>query len=286
MIDVYSIEAWVKPLEQCVINEHDEMDHNDGSHDLSHLKRVSSKACSFAQAEGGSVLVTFAAGMLHDIISLPKNHPDAKKSSLYASQRAEILLLKLGFPKELIPRVCHAIHAHSFSAGVPPETIEAKCVQDADRLESLGALGLMRTFYTSGHFGSKLIDEHDPEGVSRKLNDKEFALDHFPLKLFTLEGTMKTGQGKILARRLSQLLHQFRKDLIDDQIRGNTTSDRFLIAKLYHSAGVLNLELFYPTDPFALSGREINPKKYALDQQLTIKSSYSRNFLNQLKSEL
>ncbi|HDO7482899.1 TPA: HD domain-containing protein, partial [Escherichia coli] len=76
------------------------------------------------------------------------------------------------FPAEKIEAVCHAIAAHSFSAQIAPLTTEAKIVQDADRLEALGAIGLARVFAVSGALGLALFDGEDPFAQHRPLDDK------------------------------------------------------------------------------------------------------------------
>jgi uncharacterized protein len=276
---------WIKPIKKAVIDELLSTENDDGSHDMGHLQRVSSLSRRFACEEGANELVAYTAGMLHDIVNLPKNHPNIKNCSLLASDRARTILGELNFPKELIPNVCHAILAHSFSANVEPKTIEAKCVQDADRMEAIGALGLMRLFYVSGKFGSKLMNEMDPEGYNRKLNDKEYALDHFPLKLFTLRATMKTQAGSRTAQTLSSFLENFRTNIIQDYKNGNKMSSRFGIAEIYHQAGRNNMALFDLNDPFA-NQRQLDTTKYALDSLLKRDDPYIHKFFEQLKFEL
>ena len=106
----------------------------------------------------------------------------------------------IDFPVELHNAVAHAIQAHSFSAGIKPETLEARIVQDADRLESLGAIWLARVFYTSGALGRALFDSDDPLGRDRQLDDASWTLDHFQKKLLRLPDTMQTAEGKRLAQ--------------------------------------------------------------------------------------
>jgi uncharacterized protein len=224
--------------------------------------------------------------MLHDIVSLPKNAPDASKSSLYASERAKQMLDDLSFPEMLIPDVCHAIHAHSFSAKVEPKTVEARCVQDADRMEALGAFGLMRVFYCAGLYGSKILDEKDPAAVSREVNDKQFALDHFVQKLFTLHGTMQTMAAKKTALALTRFLQEYRDDLIDDHKNGNLQSGRYQIANIYRDAGEKKRSLFCCEDPFAERGRKLNTEKFALDHLINKEDPYIKTFLGQLRYEL
>lgn len=281
----FTVMEWVKPIEKVVTDEFLATGNDDGSHDIGHLQRVSTLSVRFAKEENADELVTYTAGMLHDIVNLPKNHPNIKNCSLMASERARTLLNELNFPSELIPNVCHAIHAHSFSANVETETIEARCVQDADRMEALGAFGLMRVFYVSGKFQSKIMDEIDPEGCNRKHNDKAYALDHFPLKLFTLPGTMKTEAGSKIAESLSAFLEDFRKNIIQDQKQGNTKSSRFQIAEVYQKAGRDSKALFNLHDPFALE-RNLNRDKYALDSFLRSDDSYIQKFIEQLKFEI
>ncbi|EBZ8105846.1 hydrolase, partial [Salmonella enterica subsp. enterica serovar Muenster] len=110
------------------------------------------------------------------------------------------------FPAEKLAGICHAIEAHSFSANIAPATPEAKIVQDADRLEALGAIGLARVFAVSGALGVALFDADDPFADRRPLNDKQFALDHFQTKLLKLPLTMQTERGKYLAQRNADFL--------------------------------------------------------------------------------
>ena len=74
--------------------------------------------------------------------------------------------------------------------------MEAKIVQDADRLDALGAIGLTRLFNTSGQMGSLLYEALDPLATQRELNDQLFALDHIFKKLFPIVRTLKTESGQ------------------------------------------------------------------------------------------
>jgi uncharacterized protein len=104
---------------------------------------------------------------------------------------------------------CHAIVAHSFSAGIEPETLEAKIFQDADRLEALGAIGIARTFFTAGRLGSQMFDGDDPFAAARPLDDRRFAVDHFAAKLLRLPSTMRTRGGRALAEERATILRDF-----------------------------------------------------------------------------
>lgn len=199
------------------------LSHNDGSHDLGHFQRVWKAAQYINKEEGGIAdpLILLTAAYFHDLVSLPKNHPERKKSSWLSAERTAGLLegLFTGFPPAKIAGVRHAIHAHSFSAGVEPLTAEAKILQDADRLEALGAIGLARVFYTAGQLGQKLFDEVDPLAAGRELNDQLYALDHFSVKLLKLPARMNTVTGKRLATQNADYLTRF-IEKISAEIRG------------------------------------------------------------------
>lgn len=190
----------------------------DGSHDLGHFRRVWGMCRRIDEAEGGrgDHYVLLAASYFHDLVSYPKNHPDRSRSSvLAAAQTAELLRSSFPlFPAEKIDAVRHAIEAHSFSAGIPATTYEAMVLQDADRMEALGAIGIARTFYTAGFMHSRMFHEEDPLALRREPDDKLFALDHFQLKLLLLPEKMQTASGREIARRKAELLIAFRGQMI------------------------------------------------------------------------
>lgn len=174
----------------------------DAAHDLSHFRRVWRTASNIATDEPVCQLVILAACYFHDIISPPKNHPDRSRASRLSAECAQAILRQdfPDFPTEHFPALAHAIEAHSFSANITPETLEAKIVQDADRLESLGAIGLARVFSVSGAMNGALFDANDPFADRRALDDTRWALDHFQSKLLGLSQTMQTAKGRMMAQ--------------------------------------------------------------------------------------
>ena len=187
----------------------------DGAHDINHLHRVWGNARRLlADHPEADALVVLAACYLHDLVNLPKNHPDRHLASRQAAQLARTQLAALDFPAALLPGVAHAIETHSFSAALTPETIEAAIVQDADRLDALGAVGLARMFYTAGRMGSALAHDTDPAGLDRQLDDKTYSLDHITVKLATLPATMRTPAGRRVGEERLRQLHAFRDTFI------------------------------------------------------------------------
>ena len=116
---------------------------------------------------------------------------------------------QIGYPAGHIPAVEHAIAAHSFSAGIPPRTHEAQVVQDADRLDALGAIGIARTLLLGGAMGKPLYDRDEPLPASRTPDDKDNVIDHFYVKLLGLAATMHTAAARQEGERRTQLMQDY-----------------------------------------------------------------------------
>lgn len=183
----------------------------DSAHDISHFRRVWMTARKIMIHHQADPLVVLTTCYFHDIVSLPKNHPERSQSSRLAARKTRDILHRdfPDFPPDRFAAVEHAIEAHSFSAGIAPQSIEAKIVQDADRLEALGAIGLARVFAVSGGLGVALFDAEDPFADARPLDDRAFALDHFQTKLLRLPDTMQTDVGRELAQHNADFLVHF-----------------------------------------------------------------------------
>jgi uncharacterized protein len=190
---------------------------DDGAHDLQHLHRVWHSAGKLlTQYPNADALVVLAACYLHDLVNLPKNHPERHFASRQAAALATAKLAEAGFPPDRLASVAHAIEAHSFSAAIVPQTLEARIVQDADRLDALGAIGLARLYYTAGRMGSALAHPDDPAAVHRQPDDRAYALDHIECKLATLPATMQTEAGRALANERLDWLRGFRDRFLEE----------------------------------------------------------------------
>ena len=213
------LQHWQALFENWLKNHHQ---HQDAAHDVCHFRRVCATAQKLAADDDVDMLVILTACYFHDIVSLAKNHPQRQRSSILAAEETRRLLREEfeQFPAEKIEAVCHAIAAHSFSAQIAPLTTEAKIVQDADRLEALGAIGLARVFAVPGALGVPLFDPEDPFADARELNDRAYALDHFQTKLLRLPETMQTDAGRQLARQSADVLIQFMARL-SAELRGD-----------------------------------------------------------------
>lgn len=207
-------ETLIEMLETA-LQEHGEG--SDASHDVHHARRVRKNALEIANREGaGNAVVLTAAAYLHDLVNLPKNAANRGRASRLSAEAAAPVLEKLGFAQPEVAATQHAIEAHSFSASIKPETIEARILQDADRLEALGALGIARTFHVAGSLGGDLFHGEDPFARNRELDDKSYAVDHFSTKLLGLADTMQTESGREMAVQRTEYLAGFLKQLASE----------------------------------------------------------------------
>ena len=188
----------------------------DAAHDLEHIHRVVTNAQRISLTEGADWLVVMPAAWLHDCVVISKTSPDRKRASVLAAQQAIAWLVKYDWPHGKLDEISHAIEAHSFTAGIPARTLEARVLQDADRLDALGAVGLSRTLMLGGELQRVLYDPTDPFCQTRKPNDSVFTLDHLYCKLLTLEATMQTLTGKREAHQRTKFLQQFLRQLQDE----------------------------------------------------------------------
>jgi uncharacterized protein len=189
----------------------EERQDDDAAHDLSHLFRVALWTLRLGGAELNPREAA-AAALLHDLVNLPKNHPERATASERSAREALPLLLEAGFPRESASRVADAIRDHSYSRGAVPATALGKALQDADRLEALGAIGLMRVFSTGARMGASYFHPDDPWSQERPLDDLKYSLDHFFTKLLKLPATFHTPGGRreaeVRAGRMVDFLDQ------------------------------------------------------------------------------
>jgi len=189
---------------------------SDGSHDHSHLLRVWNNVCTLRDSEGGDPQILLAATLLHDCVAVEKNSPFRAGASRLAAAKAREILGEMGWAEERYEAVGHAIEAHSFSAAIAPTTLEARILQDADRLDAIGMIGVARLFYVAGRIGSQLYDCADPTASNREHDDQRFALDHFHTKVLHLADGFQTPTGARLARQRQARLQRFVAELLDE----------------------------------------------------------------------
>jgi len=181
----------------------------DGAHDLSHALRVARNAQSLAEEEGAEPDICVAAALMHDLVYRPKNHPDSPRTAALGAEMALAWCREIPGLAAKGEAIAAAIATHSFSGGAQPAGLEGAVLQDADRLEAIGAIGLARCFATGGAMGAGMWHRSDPWGRHRDLDDKSYSLDHFELKLLKLAGRMNTAAGRRQAESRHRVLLDF-----------------------------------------------------------------------------
>lgn len=196
---------------------------SDPAHDLLHLERVVATARRIAAAEGADLRVVVPAAWLHDYVVVPKDDPRRAQASQLAAVEACAYLKDIGYAASLagpalsgaplLQAIGHAIEAHSFSANIAPQTLEAKVVQDADRLDGIGAIGIARCFACAGTMNRPFYSATDPFCTSREPDDAQFTIDHFYRKLFKTAASMQTAAGRAEAEKRVEVMRRYLREL-------------------------------------------------------------------------
>lgn len=187
----------------------------DPAHDAAHLLRVASWTLRLGEGEVDE-REAIAAALLHDAVTVPKNSPDRARASELAAAHAAGRLPGLGFAPAAVARIAGAVRDHSFSRGAVPASALGRALQDADRLEALGALGLLRCVSTGVRMGGAWFHPDDPFARGRELDDAKYSVDHFFTKLLRLAPTLRTEAGRAEAERRAGLLRTFLFALADE----------------------------------------------------------------------
>lgn len=186
---------------------------NDPAHDFDHIMRVYKNAEKLAKKEKANTKLVLCAALLHDIVNYPKSDKRSKNSSTQSAMSAKKILSKYSLTNSEIKIITDAIRNHSFSKNKKPKTIEGKILQDADRLDAIGAIGIARAFAVSGAEKKSFYNKVDPFCSKRKPDDTKWAIDHFYRKLLKLEKLMNTKSAKIEAKKRTKILENFLSEL-------------------------------------------------------------------------
>lgn len=182
---------------------------DDPTHDYGHITRVMRLCRQFAQAETCNLDILLCSALLHDIVNVPKNSAQRSEASQLAANKAAKLMQQVGYKQNEIKSCQNIIFEHSFSLGAKASSIESALLQDADKIDALGAIGIMRTVSCGVKMGTSYYQLDDPMAITRELDDKTFTLDHFYKKLFLLPKLMNTSAGKKEANRRVSFMQIF-----------------------------------------------------------------------------
>jgi uncharacterized protein len=190
----------------------------DPAHDFYHIMRVYKNAKLIGRCEGSNMAILLPAALLHDLVVYPKGSTKSFRSSDESANLAENILLNQDYPRNQIKQICYCIRTHNYTKGLVPESLEGRILQDADRLDALGAIGIARTFSVGGSQKRAFYNANDPFWRSdRKLDDVQWTLDHFQTKLLKLKDLMHTRTAKKIAQQRTKFMMlfimQFQKEI-------------------------------------------------------------------------
>ena len=188
---------------------------DDPGHDFAHLTRVVNTCRALGSQLKADLEILLPAAFLHDVINVPKNHPDRMKASEMAAARAKGLLMEWGYSEDECAKIAQVILEHSYSAGHKASSLESAILQDADRLDAVGAMGICRTVSCGALMTASYYHLEEPIAKVRALDDRRYTLDHFYVKLFKLAEGMNTEP----ARKRAQERVQFMRGFIEQMIR-------------------------------------------------------------------
>jgi uncharacterized protein len=202
----------------------------DAAHDVSHMHRTWKNALAIHAGEGyvADLEIVRPAVFLHDLVSLPKNDRRRSTASRKSADQAVFLLRKHGFPSAKLCAVHHAIVAHSQSANVRPETLEARIVQDADRLDALGTVGLARAFFVAGTIGQLLFSTGAKIVSAENRIAPPTAMDHINMQLYRLARDMTTATGRRIATERLKPMSRYLSELAAE-LDGSDLSQVFAV---------------------------------------------------------
>jgi uncharacterized protein len=189
-------------------------------HGWEHVDRVYKLALYLARQEHADAFIVGMAALMHDLGHTAQEQTHIHHADLSVAI-ASAMLQQYQVPDGQQQAILHAIVAHSFSRGEEPRTLEARVVRDADRLDALGAIGIMRWAMVSEQYSTPqthTCHPDDPFARQHSLDDKAYALDHFYHKLLRLAETMTTETGVHLAQQrtafMRNYLQQFEQELV------------------------------------------------------------------------
>jgi uncharacterized protein len=192
-----------------------------GSHGPDHSERVLATALTIGKQMQARLDILLPAALLHDI---GRKEESASKGKICHAQRgaelAQPILRELGFGEDDIKAVCHCIASHRYRRGLAPQSLEAKILFDADKLDSIGAVGIGRAFLFAGQIGARL---HNPEAdcsATLPYSLEDTAYREFQVKMSKVREQMLTPVGRLLAEER----HAFMLTFFDQLTRESTLS--------------------------------------------------------------
>jgi uncharacterized protein len=195
---------------------------NKGSHDWDHTERVLHMAEKLADIEGADIDIVRYAAVLHDI---SRHDEDISKGQIHHEEKGAIeaknILLSFGIEHAIAKRVCDCIKTHRFRRGNHPETLEAKILFDADKLDGIGAIGIGRAFVFAGENNARVHDPNIQVEKTHSYTKEDTAYREYLVKLSKIKNRIITQSAKKIAAERHQFMVDF-FNKINDECLGNS----------------------------------------------------------------
>jgi len=177
-------------------------------HDKSHVERVYNLAVRIAKQENADLDVVKAAVLLHDVARAMEDEGKIEDHAIESAKMAEEILEEVNFPREKAAKVIHCIEAHRFRKGIETKSLEAKILQDADRLDIIGAIGVARVFMRGGWSNQPMHNPNTPP--KKKYDGKSLTpVNHIYEKILKVKDTINTKTAKEIAEERHRFVEQF-----------------------------------------------------------------------------
>ena len=184
-------------------------------HDRSHVARVYNMAVRLAREENADLDVARAAALLHDIARAVEDEGQIVDHASEGARMSEKILAEVGFPREKVSEVVHCIEVHRYKKGMKADTLEAQILQDADRLDIVGAIGIARALARGGWSNLPI---YDPEIPPKAKYDGESltTVNHIYEKILNVKETMNTKTARTIAEQRHEFVEQFLDRLLKE----------------------------------------------------------------------
>ncbi|MFT4539493.1 MAG: hypothetical protein ACI841_004334 [Planctomycetota bacterium] len=189
------------------------------AHDYSHCKRVAATAARLCKEESADPRIAVAAALLHELFNYPKDHELSHQSGDVCAEHALEVLRGIEYPEELIEPIATCIREHAFSKGSQPTSLESRILQDSDRLDAIGAIGVARWAAVCSEMRRPFYSPVDPFCEEREADDRSFGVDHFCRKLLRIADRLHTPAARAVAAERMQFMQSFLAQL-GNEIRG------------------------------------------------------------------
>jgi uncharacterized protein len=198
----------------------EEMKSSPASHGWDHVRRVYELGLKIGKKEKADLTILALAALLHDIGR--KEEQESKGKICHArvgAEKADGFLTRLELPDPFKNEVLHCIRSHRFRGNQAPKSLEAKVLFDADKLDSIGAVGLGRAFLFAGEVGARLHNAHRDLSGTVSYSREDTAYREFQVKLIKIKDRMLTHTGKAMAEGRHRFMVRFFERL-DEEVKG------------------------------------------------------------------